>query len=78
MVYNPDGRFDHYELNGEAHDSTGENFTVEEILSCGTHLSLPSSLVTPDGIWHDSGTMSYWRMLDAFPGHSVILLDAHL
>ena len=77
-VYNPQGRFDYFEINGKARGWTGDVFTVEEILGSGNYLPLPSNLVTPDGIWHDAGPMSYRRLLDAFHGHSVVLLDAHV
>ena len=76
-AWNPDGHWNEYEINGESHGWTGDIFSVEEMLSSGNYLSLPTSLVTPDGIWHDSGPMSYQRMLYAFHGHSVVLLNAH-
>ncbi len=76
-VCNPQGRFNDYEINGYSHGWNGSIFTVEEMLSSGNYLVLPTSLVTPDGIWHDSGPMSYQRMLGAFHGHSVVLLNAN-
>ena len=54
---------------------------------------IPHAIVTPDGEWHEHGKMGWWgilltekenwdsearEILTRYPGHNVVILDAHI
>jgi hypothetical protein len=54
---------------------------------------VPHAIITPDGQWHEHGQMGWWgimltensgwesqsrSLLSQFPGHHIIILDAHI
>ena len=54
---------------------------------------IPHAIVTPDGEWHEHGRMGWWgilltenehweyearEILARYPGHNVVILDAHI
>lgn len=54
---------------------------------------IPHAIVTPDGFWHEHGEMGWWgimmtendnwvqeamRLFARYPGHQVLIIDAHI
>jgi hypothetical protein len=54
---------------------------------------IPHAIITPDGVWHERGQMGWWAMLltenenweqearavlASYPGHRVVIVDAHI
>jgi hypothetical protein len=54
---------------------------------------IPHAIITPDGVWHERGQMGWWAtlltenenwdqeakaLLAQYPGHRVVLVDAHV
>ena len=83
-----DGWINARETSGEA---ISDNLaTTEEVLERGW---IPHAIITPDGQWHEHGEMGWWGimltenedyqsearvLLSQYPGHHIIILDAHI
>jgi hypothetical protein len=83
-----DGWINDKQTSGEsAIDNTA---TTEQTLARG---KIPHAIITPDGEWHEHGRMGWWAVLltenedwdaDArailarYPGHRLVIVDAHI
>lgn len=86
------GRWDGW-INGRetSYERVDDNIApTEQVIRTGL---VPHALVTPDGQWHEHGQLGWWAVLitenedwDAqakallgrYPGHHVLVLDAHI
>lgn len=86
------GRWDGW-INGREtnREAVSDNLaTTEEVLERGR---IPHAIITPDGEWHEAGQMGWWGimltenddyqsearlLLGQYPGHHIIILDAHI
>jgi hypothetical protein len=86
------GRWDGWITGQEASGETvqANMATTEQAIERGI---IPHAIITPDGDWHERGHMGWWAMLitenenwdteareilAGYPGHSLIILDAHI
>jgi DNA-binding transcriptional MerR regulator len=76
---------------GAQHETLENNIaTAEEALAGG---KIPHAIITPDGVWHERGQMGWWAVLitenedwvagarailASYPGHRVVIVDAHI
>ena len=76
---------------GPGHETLANNIaTTEQAIERDI---VPHAIVTPDGQWHERGQMGWWaimitenedwdaqarELLSSYPGHHVVLLDAHI
>ncbi len=86
------GRWDGW-INGRetSGETVNDNLaTTEAVLERGR---IPHAIITPDGEWHEAGQMGWWGimltenddylseaklLLSQYPGHHIIILDAHI
>ena len=86
------GRWDGWINNCESHnEAVSDNLaTTEAVLERDR---IPHAIITPDGQWHEQGQMGWWGimltendryqseaklLLSQYPGHHIIILDAHI
>jgi hypothetical protein len=86
------GRWDGW-INGRETDREAiedNRATVRQAMERGI---IPHAIITPDGEWHERGRMSWWAILTtenenweaqareilaAYPGHDLVIVDAHI
>ena len=100
-TYNPAGKWDWYVIggrwNGWINDQEGPDgelaanmATTEQAVARG---KIPHAIITPDGLWHEHGTMGWWGLMltenegwgdtakalfAVYPGHNIVIVDAHI
>lgn len=85
-IYNPDGRWDYYEVgglwNGWLTDMPPEQARFRDNVALVEHVleneKRPAAFITPDGLWLESDSDRNPIILRNFPDHYVVLLDAHV
>jgi hypothetical protein len=76
---------------GARHETLANNTATTEQALAGD--KIPHALITPDGNWHERGRMGWWAnlltendgwdsdakaILARYPGHRVVIVDAHI
>jgi hypothetical protein len=76
---------------GKLHESLENNIATTETALDKNRI--PHAIITPDGEWHERGVMGWFavisnerpdwedrarELLRQFPGHSIVILDAHI
>ncbi len=74
-----------------SHEAVSDNIATTE--AALERNKIPHAIITPDGQWHEHGQMGWWgimvtendnyhseamHLLGQFPGHHLIILDAHI
>lgn len=85
-IYNPDGRWDYYKVgglwNGWLTDMPPEQARFRDNIAPVEDVvedeKWPSAFITPKGLWIESDSDRNPIILRSFPGHFVVLLDAHV
>ena len=86
------GRWDGWVNDREASNrAVADNIATTE--AAVERNKIPHAIITPDGQWHEHGRMGWWgimltendgwesesrSLLGQFPGHHIIILDAHI
>ena len=101
-TYNPDSKWDWWVVGGRwngwitgnkcaSPESVEDNLApVEQAIQRGV---IPHAIITPDGQWHEHGTLGWWailltenedwnaqarEILSGYPGHHLLIIDAHI
>lgn len=86
------GRWDGWinDLETDQHSYADNTASTEQVIA---RKKVPHAIITPDGVWHQRGRMGWWailatenenwddealRLLGKYPGHKVVLIDAHI
>lgn len=83
-----DGWINDRDASGERID---DNIAPTEHVLCAE--KIPHAIITPDGQWHERGQMGWWailitenenwdsgakQILASYPGHRIVIVDAHI